>query len=213
MKLIILGPPGAGKGTQAATIVDRYNVVHISTGDIFRANLREGTPLGLEAKGYMDKGELVPDELTVKMVIDRIGQPDCEAGYMLDGFPRSITQADALRDAGEKIDVALNIAVDNALIVDRIVNRVVCPKCGAAYNLKNNPPKVADVCDECGETLYKRDDDNEETVATRLAVYDENTAPLIDYYEAQGVLRSVDGNASIQEVSSQIALALDEFKS
>lgn len=216
MKLIILGPPGAGKGTQAEGIVNRYGVVHISTGDIFRANLKASTPLGVRAKEYMDKGLLVPDELTVEMVKDRLAQPDCEAGYMLDGFPRTIAQAEALdkmlAESGDSLDCALAIIVDYSALTERIVGRRICRKCAATYHVKFNPPAKEGVCDKCGGELYQRDDDKEETVVTRLAEYDEKTQPLIEYYRGKGILATVDGFGAIEAVGAEIAAVLDNFR-
>jgi len=211
MKLIILGPAGAGKGTQSEYIEEHYKIAHISTGDIFRANLRDNTPLGLEAKGYMEAGKLVPDELTVKMVKDRISAPDCEAGYLLDGFPRNIPQAEALDATGEELDKAILIEVDYGLLTQRITGRRVCPDCGMAYHIVNFPPKKEGVCDKCGGALIHRSDDTEETITTRLAEYDEKTKPLIDYYTKKGILAKINGDQSIELVTRDITELLDSL--
>lgn len=212
MNIILLGPPGAGKGTQAAKIVEKYGVVHISTGDIFRKNMAEDTPLGKKAKEYIEKGLLVPDEITVNMVKDRLAQPDCSAGYMLDGFPRTIPQAESLEEMGQKIDCALDLEVDYSMLIDRISGRRMCPDCGASYHIKNSPPKKEGICDKCGAKLYQRDDDNEETVKSRLKEYDEKTLPLIELYQKKNLLLKVDGNGTIEETTANVYKALDSFK-
>lgn len=208
MKIILLGPPGAGKGTQAKSISQAYSIPHISTGDIFRKNISEKTPLGVEAKGYMDKGQLVPDELTINLVKDRLTQEDCKNGFLLDGFPRTVKQAEAL-DAfldGNKmaVDAALLIDVPSSLILERMTGRRVCPECGASYHIKNIPPKVEGICDLCGASLIQRKDDNEETVKERLDVYEKQTQPLVAYYKEKGKLISVDGTKDIDVVFSDI---------
>ena len=191
MKVIMLGAPGAGKGTQAKKLAAAYSIPHISTGDIFRANIKEGTELGKKAKAYMDAGQLVPDELVCDLVVDRIQQDDCKNGYLLDGFPRTIPQAEALDAAveklGEKIDYAVNIDVPDDNIINRMSGRRACVGCGATYHIVFNPPKVEDVCDVCGKSLILRDDDKPETVKTRLDVYHAQTQPLIDYYAGRAV--------------------------
>ncbi len=216
MKLVLLGPPGAGKGTQATKIVDEYKVVHISTGDIFRKNLGENTPLGQKAKTYMDQGLLVPDDVTVEMVKDRFTWDDItDAGYMLDGFPRTIAQAEALdeilKQDDDKLDLALCIKVDYSLLTKRITGRRMC-KCGATYHVEFAPPKVEGICDKCGKELYQRDDDKEETVVKRLNEYDKKTQPLVDYYEKQGILKEVDGSRAIDVVFEDIKKILNEYK-
>ena len=214
MKIIMLGAPGAGKGTQAKKIAEAYKIPHISTGDIFRANLKEGTELGLKAKTYMDKGELVPDELTCDLVVDRISKDDAANGYVLDGFPRTIPQADALTNAlkarGEKIDFAINVDVPDENIINRMSGRRACVGCGATYHLEFAPPKAEGICDTCGKELILRDDDKPETVANRLRVYHEQTQPLIDYYTAENVLVTVDGTQDINKVFEDIKKILGE---
>ena len=197
MKIIMLGAPGAGKGTQAKQISEKYGIPHISTGDIFRANIKEQTALGMEAKQYMDQGKLVPDELTVKILLDRVAKEDCNAGYVLDGFPRTIPQAEVLDKAvaelNDKIDFAININIPDQNIINRMSGRRACLQCGATYHVVNIPPKAEGVCDVCGGRLVFRDDDKAETVKSRLAVYHEQTQPLIDYYNKKGILKEVDG--------------------
>ncbi|MDE6168112.1 MAG: adenylate kinase [Acetatifactor sp.] len=208
MKIIMLGAPGAGKGTQAKMIAEKYKIPHISTGDIFRANIKNNTELGLEAKKYMDQGLLVPDELTVKILLDRVAKEDCAGGYVLDGFPRTIPQAQVLEDAlsgqGEKIDYAVNVDVPDENIVRRMSGRRACLKCGATYHVEHIPPKAEGICDTCGSELVLRDDDRAETVQNRLKVYHDQTQPLIEFYTARGVLKTVDGTADMQDVFSAI---------
>ncbi len=208
MKIIMLGAPGAGKGTRAAVIAEHYKIPHISTGDIFRANIKEGTALGLEAKGYMDQGLLVPDELTVKILLDRVAQDDCRDGYVLDGFPRNIPQAEVLDreldKLGDAVDYAINVDVSDEVIVDRMAGRRACLKCGATYHVKYVPPEKEGICDKCGGELVLRHDDAPETVSHRLKVYHEQTKPLIDFYEAKGVLKSVDGTGDVKNALKDI---------
>lgn len=212
MKIIMLGAPGAGKGTQAKKISEKYQIPHISTGDIFRFNIKEGTELGRKAKGYMDQGALVPDELTIGMLIDRIQKEDCSGGYVLDGFPRTIPQAESLKKAisemGQKIDFAINVDVPDEDIIQRMSGRRACISCGATYHIVYNPSKVAGVCDVCGAELVLRDDDKPETVKKRLSVYHEQTQPLIDYYEKDGALVNVDGTQELSKVFSDIVSIL-----
>ena len=212
MKIVMLGAPGAGKGTQAKMIADQYSIPHISTGDIFRANIKEGTELGKEAKSYMDKGQLVPDELTVKILLDRVAKEDCKNGYVLDGFPRTIPQAEVLEDAltklNDKIDYAINVEVPDENIVRRMSGRRACLSCGATYHIVHIPPKAEGVCDRCGKDLVLRDDDKEETVQKRLNVYHEQTQPLIDFYEKRGVLKEVDGTVDMKDVFAAITRIL-----
>lgn len=212
MKLVILGPPGAGKGTQADYIIKKYNIPHISTGDIFRENIKNNTELGVKAKSYMDKGLLVPDELVIDLVEDRIKKPDAKDGFLLDGFPRTVAQAvslDAILDAdGDKLTKVININVDPEILIKRAVGRRVCKKCGATYHVEFNPPKVEGICDNDGEKLIQRDDDNEETVKKRIEVYFDQTAPLIDYYNAQGLLIDVNGAQDIDKVFDDIVTGL-----
>ncbi|MGN0318480.1 MAG: adenylate kinase [Lachnospira sp.] len=208
MKIIMLGAPGAGKGTQAKRIAAEYKIPHISTGDIFRANIKNNTELGQKAKTYMDKGELVPDELVVDLIMDRFKEADCANGYVLDGFPRTIPQAEALDKAlkanGESVDFAVNVEVPDDNIINRMSGRRACVGCGATYHIQFNPTKVEGVCDTCGEKLILRDDDKPETVKNRLSVYHEQTQPLIDYYSSKGVLAEVDGTLSMDEVFAAI---------
>lgn len=208
MKIIMLGAPGAGKGTQAEKIASKYGVPHISTGDIFRANIKEGTELGKKAKTYMDQGLLVPDELVVELVADRIQQEDCANGFVLDGFPRTIPQAEALDEAlakmGEHMDYAIDVNVPDENIINRMSGRRACLECGATYHIVSIPPKVEGICDKCGSKLVLRDDDKPETVRKRLEVYHEQTQPLLDYYQKQDILRTVDGTLPMEAVFGSI---------
>ena len=212
MKIIMLGAPGAGKGTQAKMIADKYGVPHISTGDIFRANIKNGTELGMEAKKYMDQGLLVPDELTVRILLDRVAQDDCKNGYVLDGFPRTIPQAEVLDSEltklGDHIDYAINVDVPDENIVKRMSGRRACLTCGATYHIEHVPPKKEGICDVCGSELVLRDDDKPETVKNRLNVYHEQTQPLIDFYTEKGVLKTVDGTVPMEEVFASITAIL-----
>lgn len=214
MKIIMLGAPGAGKGTQAKKIAAKYGVPHISTGDIFRANIKEGTELGKKAKTYMDQGLLVPDELVVDLVADRLTWDDCTNGYVLDGFPRTIPQAESL-DAvlakkGEKMEYAIDVDVPDENIVNRMGGRRACVGCGATYHVVYNPTKTEGICDACGEKLILRDDDKPETVQKRLDVYHQQTQPLIDYYNNAGILKTVDGTVDMEEVFKAIVQILGE---
>ena len=208
MNIVLMGLPGAGKGTQADKIVEKYAIPHISTGDMFRAAINEGTELGLQAKSFMDQGALVPDEVTIGIVRERLAKPDCEKGFLLDGFPRTVAQASALeeimKDLGKKIDYVLNINVDSGLLLKRLTGRRICKECGATYHLEFNPPAKADVCDKCGGELYQRSDDNEETVANRLDVNIKQTKPLLDFYEELGYLQSINGEQDINKVFADI---------
>ena len=208
MKIIMLGAPGAGKGTQAKKIAAKYEIPHISTGDIFRANIKNGTELGKKAKTYMDQGLLVPDELVVDLVVDRVNQEDCKNGYVLDGFPRTIPQAEALTDAlekmGQKMDYAIDVDVPDENIVRRMGGRRACVGCGATYHIEYAPTKKEGICDTCGGELILRDDDKPETVQKRLDVYHEQTQPLIEYYTKAGILRTVDGTVDIDDVFQAI---------
>lgn len=214
MKIVMLGAPGAGKGTQAKMIAEKYGIPHVSTGDIFRANIKNGTELGKEAKQYMDQGKLVPDELTVKILLDRVAQGDCKNGYVLDGFPRTIPQANVLDEAltklGDKIDYAVNVDVPDDNIINRMGGRRACVACGATYHIVYNAPKTEGICDVCGKELIIRDDDQPETVKNRLKVYHDQTQPLIDFYEGKGVLKSVDGTADMKDVFAAIVEILGE---
>ena len=212
MKIIMLGAPGAGKGTQAKLIAEKYGVPHISTGDIFRANIKNGTELGKEAKEYRDKGLLVPDELTVRLLLDRVAQDDCKNGYVLDGFPRTIPQAEVLdkelTKLGDSVDFAVDVDVPDENIIRRMSGRRACLNCGATYHIVNIPPKKEGICDVCGSELVLRDDDQPETVKNRLKVYHEQTQPLIEYYTGKGVLRTVDGTLPMEEVFDAIVKIL-----
>ena len=214
MKIIMLGAPGAGKGTQAKMLADKYQIPHISTGDIFRANIKNGTELGNKAKEYMDKGLLVPDELVVDLVIDRFKEDDCKKGYILDGFPRTIPQAEALdkalSDIGDSVDYAVNVEVPDENIITRMGGRRACVGCGATYHVQFNPTKVEGICDRCGKELILRDDDKPETVKKRLDVYHEQTQPLIDYYTNKGIIKEVDGTQDMNKVFEDIVDILGE---
>lgn len=214
MKIILMGPPGAGKGTQAEKLVDLYHIPHISTGDMFRKAQKDGTELGLKAKQYMDQGQLVPDEVTVGIVKERLAEADCKEGFLLDGFPRTVMQADALDQILSELDMALdcvlNIEVDKAFLVDRLTGRRVCRQCGATYHIVNKSPRIEGVCDKCGGELYQRGDDTVETVSNRLDVYAAQTAPLIDYYKSKGIMSSIDGSKSMEEVLADIRTALEK---
>lgn len=213
MRLIILGAPGSGKGTSATVLREKYSLAHISTGDIFRANIKNQTPLGIEAKSYIDKGALVPDSVTIKMVKDRLEQDDCKKGYILDGFPRTLAQAEALEEMlaekNEKIDAVLSIVVDDEKIMDRVTTRRVCEKCGASFNIKYKPTKAEGVCDECGGNVVQRADDTAETVKARLETYYKNTQPLIDFYSAKGLIvegdNGKDSETCIKEIESGLS--------
>ncbi len=213
-RVILLGPPGAGKGTQAGGIAEKYHIPHISTGDIFRANVKEGTPLGKKAQEYMDRGLLVPDELVCDLVEDRVGQEDCAGGYLLDGFPRTVFQAEHfdayLKKTGGAIDRVIDIEVDESVLLPRMIGRRVCRNCGKPYHIDTMPPKVPGVCDVCGGEVYQRADDNEETVRNRFRIYQEQTAPLIEYYKASGRLSVVDGAQGLEKVFADICAQLGE---
>ena len=207
MQLLMMGPPGAGKGTQAAKLVEKYKIPQISTGDMFRAAVKAGTPLGLKAKACMESGSLVLDEVTIGIVRERLGKDDCKNGFILDGFPRTVAQADALNqilsELGKKISCVLNINVPADYLIERAVGRRICKGCGATYHVKFNPPK-GEVCDECGGELYQRADDNAETMSNRLNAYEASTRPLIDYYKAAGVYHEVDGSQPIEKVTEAL---------
>ncbi|MEZ4598441.1 MAG: adenylate kinase [Syntrophotaleaceae bacterium] len=213
MNLIFLGPPGSGKGTQAKMISEKLAIPQVSTGDMLRAAVKEGTPMGLKAKELMDKGALVSDEVVVGIVRERLGKKDCDSGFILDGFPRTVAQADALQqtleDLGKTLDRVLSLGVDNEAVVERIAGRRTCRDCGKMYHVKFDPPREEGRCDACGAELYLRDDDREETVRRRLDVYQAQTAPLIDYYRDKGLLEEVDGMQEIGEVQAEILAALD----
>ncbi len=213
--VILLGPPASGKGTQAARLREHMELPHIASGDLFRYNLKNETTLGLQAKAYMDRGELVPDDITIAMVLDRLEQPDTHQGAILDGFPRTITQAEALDRAlaeqGDKVTRVLNIQVPDEVLVERVTGRRICKNCGATYHVTFNPPEEEGVCDVCGGELYQRPDDNEETVRNRIRVYREQTAPLIAYYNEKGVLEEIDGDQSIDEVTEELKAAVADL--
>ncbi|WP_409252545.1 adenylate kinase [Bacillus sp. SCS-153A] len=208
MNIVLMGLPGAGKGTQAERIVEKYGIPHISTGDMFRAAMKEETELGLKAKSFIDKGELVPDEVTIGIVQERLSKEDAHKGFLLDGFPRTVAQADALENIldnlGKKIDYVINIQVDKEVLMERLTGRRICKNCGATYHLVFNPPSEDGVCDRCGGELYQRADDNEETVQNRLDVNIKQTQPLLDFYQDKGYLVNIDGQRDINEVFSEI---------
>lgn len=212
MRLILLGPPGAGKGTQASSIVAEYGITHISTGDIFRHNIKNETELGKKVKSYLDKGQLVPDELTIDLVWDRLSKDDCKKGFLLDGFPRTINQAEALQkgleERGLKLDKVINIDVDKNILVKRLSGRRVCKNCGETYHIDNKPTLKDGVCDKCSGEVIQRADDNEKTVLGRIEVYEKQTFPLIDFYKNLGLILTVDGTLSIEDVFSQIKESL-----
>ena len=214
MNLILLGPPGAGKGTQAVKIVEKYNIPHISTGDIFRANIKNGTELGMRAKEYMDKGELVPDDLVCEIATSRLLEDDCKDGFLLDGFPRTVYQAEKLdaflTEHGKKVDKVLDIAVEKEELMTRLIGRRVCKACGATYHVTNMPPKKEGVCDKCGGELMQRADDTEETVANRIEVYNSQTMPLVEYYEKAGNIAHIDGAIGLENVFNHIVSVLGE---
>ena len=212
MKIVMLGAPGAGKGTQAKKIAEKYQIPHISTGDIFRANIKGGTELGMKAKSYIDQGQLVPDEVTIGMLMNRIQQEDCKNGYVLDGFPRTIPQAESLKESlvglGDQLDYAIDVDVPDEAIISRMAGRRACIACGSTYHIVYNPPKKEQTCDVCGEQLILRDDDKPETVLNRLNVYHEQTRPLIDYYDKEGLLVRVDGTQPLDTVFENIETIL-----
>lgn len=212
MKLILLGPPGAGKGTQAKMLTDRFGIPQISTGDILRAAVKAGTPMGLQAKACMDAGTLVPDEVVVGIVRDRLQEADCQAGFILDGFPRTVPQAEALganlAELGKELDAVLSLEVDVEALVERLTGRRTCKDCGRGYHVKFDPPRQAGICDACGGELFQRDDDREETIRKRLEVYQAQTAPLAGYYQKHGLLTRVDGMQEIDSVQRQLLAAL-----
>jgi adenylate kinase len=215
MNLVLMGLPGAGKGTQAEKIIDKYAIPHISTGDMFRAAIKEETELGLKAKSFMDKGELVPDEVTIGIVRERLSKDDCKNGFLLDGFPRTVAQAEALENIlsslGKRLDYVINIEVDREILTERLTGRRICENCGATYHLVFNPPKTEGVCDKCGGPLYQRSDDNAETVGNRLDVNMKQTRPLLDFYEEKGYLRNVNGQQDIHQVFADIDQLLGQL--
>jgi adenylate kinase len=216
MRLILVGPPGAGKGTQAVNLAAHFSIPHISTGDIFRSNLKEGTPLGVEAKSYMDRGELVPDEVTNRMVKDRLGKDDVRSGFLLDGFPRNVFQAEVLRailsEKQSPLEAALELSVDNGEIIKRLAGRRTCKDCQRAFHVDYEPSKVEGRCDGCGGTLYQRDDDKEEVIARRLEVYNEQTAPIIDFYRREGLLVTIPAMGPVDEITQRAINALNAIR-
>ncbi len=212
--VILMGPPASGKGTQAERLQETLDLPHVASGDLFRYNLKNETSLGLQAKRYMDQGELVPDDITIAMVLDRLSRPDCEKGALLDGFPRTVTQAQALDEAlaeqGHAIDLVLNIQVPEEELIARVTGRRLCRNCGASYHIKFNPPEEPGICDKCGGELYQRDDDTEETARKRLEVYEEQTKPVLDYYDNKGILVDIDGDQSIDEVTQALHAAIEK---
>lgn len=212
MRLILLGPPGAGKGTQAKRVIEEFDIPHISTGDIFRKNIKEKTELGQKVEGLLAEGKLVPDELTIEIVWDGLDQEDCKNGFLLDGFPRTIPQAEALDEGlakrGLKLDRVLNIDVDKDSLVKRLSGRRVCPNCGASYHIDNNPPKVEGICDVCQTPVIQREDDKEQTVLDRIKVYDSQTKPLVDFYNKQDLVFTVDGTLPIDEITNKLVTEL-----
>ncbi|MBU5615476.1 adenylate kinase [Geomonas azotofigens] len=216
MNLILLGPPGVGKGTQAKLLIDRFGIPQISTGDILRAAVKELTPMGIKAKGFMDSGALVPDEVVIGIVEERLAQPDCLKGFILDGFPRTVPQADALSQVlsgiGKKIDHVVSLSVNKDELLKRLTGRRACSKCGAGYHVDFAPAKVAGVCDACGGELFQREDDKEETILNRLAVYEAQTSPLISYYQTAGLLRSVNGLGSVEGIQAEIVAVLQDAR-
>ncbi len=215
MRIVLLGAPGAGKGTQAKKLIEKYGIPQISTGDILRKAVADGTPLGKEAKSYMDKGELVPDSVVIGLVKERLAQDDCKAGFILDGFPRNTSQAETLdrvlEEMGMPLQVALSIDVDMDVLMKRLTGRRTCRQCGQMYNIYFSPPAEEGICDRCGGELYQRDDDREETIRKRLEVYQSQTAPLIEYYEKKGILRRVEGTGGIDEIFERICSILDSI--
>lgn len=215
MNIILVGPPGAGKGTQAESIIETFKIPHVATGDMFREAVSQGTELGKRAKEYMNAGKLVPDEVTIGIVKERLSQPDCDRGFLLDGFPRTTVQAEALdgimESLGKKIEVVLNIAVPDEIIVGRIVGRRSCKKCNTVYHTKFNPPKVEGICDKCGEPLFQRADDQEDTAIKRLKVYAEQTNPVLDFYATKGVVKNIDGNRARAVVWEDVKKALESY--
>ena len=217
MNLVLMGLPGAGKGTQAEKIVEKYKIPHISTGDMFRAAIKEGTELGLQAKSYMDRGDLVPDEVTIGIVRERLSKDDCQNGFLLDGFPRTVAQAEALetllQQLNRSIDYVINIEVDKSILMERLTGRRICKECGATYHLVFTPPAQAGICDKCGGELYQRADDNEATVANRLEVNMKQAQPLLDFYAAKGYLRNINGQQHIDQVFADICELLGGLQS
>lgn len=215
MRLLIMGAPGAGKGTQAALIKEAYNIKHISTGDMFRKAISEKTATGIEAKEYIDKGMLVPDSVTNKLVRERLAEKDCENGFLLDGYPRNLDQAveldNILKDLGIKLDAVINVSVDDNFLIERITGRRTCTKCGASYHIKYNKPSKEGICDVCGEKLIQRADDSEETIKNRLSVYYQKTKPVLDYYENQNIVKNIDGIGEINDIFANIQKVLGDL--
>ncbi len=216
MRIVLLGAPGAGKGTQAKKLIDKYGIPQISTGDILRKAVADGTPLGIEAKSYMNKGELVPDSVVIGLVKERLQQDDCRKGFILDGFPRNIAQAETLDrvlgEMGVPLQIALSVDVDLDVLMKRLTGRRTCRQCGQMYNIYFSPPAKEGICDKCGGELYHRDDDKEETIRKRLEVYESQTAPLIEYYKNKGILKSVNGVGNIEEIFANVCAIFDSIK-
>lgn len=214
IRTILLGPPGAGKGTQAARIIEKYHIPHISTGDIFRENIKQGTELGKKAQEYMSRGELVPDDLVIEIACDRLLKDDCKEGFILDGFPRTVYQAEKLdeflSENGQKLDCVINLEVGEDILMKRLTGRRVCKKCGASFHVVNMPPKVDGICDVCGAELIQRADDNEETARNRIDVYNAQTKPLVDYYKKAGVIADIDGAQGLEPTFAAIVAALEK---
>jgi len=214
MQIIFLGPPASGKGTQSAFIVEKYNIPHVSTGDILRKAIKERTPAGILAEKIINEGNLVPDDVMINIVKDRLSKPDCKNGFLLDGFPRTIPQAEALevitKEINQPIDLVINLVIDQDLLIERVIGRRICKSCNASYHLKNNPPKKQGVCDICGGELFQRADDNEQSVKVRLEAYDKQTSPLVHYYAEKGIVKDIDASKEIDQIFDDISKIIGE---